>query len=109
MASVLTAVACGTPPATPADPIVVALTSSPVSLDPALGLDESSQKLHQLLYRSLLKTDADLRVVPDLAVRFESADKQTYVAEIPKGVLFHDGREMTAEDVAYTFRRFLDA
>ena len=33
---------------------------------------------------------------------------QTYVAEIPPGVQFHDGREMTSEDVAYTFRRFLD-
>src|SRR5690606_23691348 len=31
-----------------------------------------------------------------------------YVAEIPAGVRFHDGREMTAEDVAFTFRRFLD-
>jgi len=102
------AVACTTPPSTPEDLIVVALASSPVSLDPAVGLDESSQKLHQLLYRSLLKTDADLRVVPDLAVRFESADKQVYVAEIPRGVMFHDGREMTADDVAFTFRRFLD-
>ena len=25
-----------------------------------------------------------------------------------RGVLFHDGREMTAADVAFTFRRFLD-
>jgi len=107
-ASILLVVACGTTPATPSDPIVVALASSPVSLDPAVGLDESSQKLHQLLYRSLLKTDADLRVVPDLAVRFETEDSQVYVAEIPPGVLFHDGREMTADDVAFTFRRFLD-
>ena len=94
-ALLLMAVACGTSPATPADPIVVALASSPVNLDPAVGLDESSQKLHQLLYRSLLKTDADLRVVPDLAVRFETADSQTYVAEIPRGVLFHDGKRST--------------
>ena len=106
--SLLLAVACGTAPATPADPIVVALASSPVNLDPAIGLDESSQKIHQLLYRSLLKTDADLRVVPDLAVRFETDDSQTFAAEIPPGVLFHDGSEMTAEDVAFTFRRFLD-
>ena len=35
-------------------------------------------------------------------------DPQTYIAEIPPGVRFHDGREMTSEDVAYTFRRFLD-
>jgi ABC-type transport system substrate-binding protein len=31
-----------------------------------------------------------------------------YLAEIPHGVRFHDGREMTSDDVAFTFRRFLD-
>ncbi len=96
--------------ATPAPPgaIVVALANSPVNLDPGVGLDEASQKLHQLLFSSLLAIDGALQVVPDLAVRFATADSQTYVAEIPPGVRFHDGREMTAEDVAYTFRRFLD-
>lgn len=94
--------------AAPHDTIVIALANSPTNLDPAVGLDEASQKMHQLLYRSLLKTDDQLRVVPDLAVRFETADSITYLAEIPPGVTFHDGREMTADDVAYTFRRFLD-
>lgn len=100
--------ACQPRLATPRDVIVVALANSPTNLDPGVGLDESSQKLHQLLYHSLLKIDAALRVVPDLAVRFETTDSQRYVAEIPKGVRFHDGREMTSEDVAYTFRRFLE-
>jgi peptide/nickel transport system substrate-binding protein len=100
-------VACGAA-AAPHDTIVIALANSPTNLDPALGLDEASQKMHQLLYRSLLKTDDQLRVVPDLATRFETQDSINYLAEIPPGVTFHDGREMTADDVAYTFRRFLD-
>lgn len=99
---------CRAHSAAPSDTLVIALANSPTNLDPAVGLDEASQKLHQLLYRSLLKTDASLRVVPDLAVRFETTDSQNYVAAIPSGVHFHDGREMTSEDVAYTFRRFLD-
>jgi len=94
--------------AAPHDTIVVALANSPTNLDPAIGLDEASQKMHQLIYRSLLKTDDQLRVVPDLAQRFETEDSINYLAEIPPGVRFHDGREMTADDVAYTFRRFLD-
>jgi peptide/nickel transport system substrate-binding protein len=84
------------------------MASSPATLDPGVGTDEASQKIGQLLFSSLLKIDDALRVVPDLAVRFETADSQVYVAEIPSGVRFHDGRELTAEDVAYTFRRFLD-
>ena len=67
----------------PPGTIVVALANSPTNLDPAFGLDEASQKLHQLLFSSLLKIDGALRVVPDLATRFETTDSQTYVAEIP--------------------------
>jgi peptide/nickel transport system substrate-binding protein len=102
------AAACGREVPVAERPIVVALANSPTNLDPGVGIDESSQKLHQLLFRSLVKIDADLRVVPDLATRFETTDFQTYVADIPPGVRFHDGREMTADDVLYTFRRFLD-
>jgi peptide/nickel transport system substrate-binding protein len=90
------------------DLIVIATANSPTNLDPGIGLDEASQKIHQLLFSSLLKIDDSLRVVPDLATRFEATDDRTYVAEIPKGVRFHDGREMTSADVVYTFRRFLD-
>lgn len=93
---------------TPADYVVLAIQSSPTNLDPGVGLDESSQRVHQLLFSSLLKISDDLRNVPDLAVRFETTDSQTYIAEIPAHVTFHDGREMTSADVAYTFRRFLD-
>ena len=89
-------------------PIVIALANSPTNFDPGVGLDESSQKLHQLLYSSLLKIDDSLRVVPDLAIRFESPDPLTYVTEVRHGVRFHDGRELTSADVAYTYRRFLD-
>jgi peptide/nickel transport system substrate-binding protein len=99
---------CRTPPAAPGESIVMALASSPTNLDPGVGLDESSQRLHQLIFSSLLRIDDTLRNVPDLAVRFDMQDPQTYIAEIPRGVRFHDGREMTSADVAYTFRRFLD-
>ena len=108
LAALLMLAACRSQPATPSDVLVVALANAPTNLDPGVGLDEASQKLHQLLYQSLLKIDANLKVVPDLAVRFETTDRATYIAEIPGGVRFHDGREMTSADVAFTFRRFLD-
>jgi peptide/nickel transport system substrate-binding protein len=100
--------ACGAPAPTIPGALVVAVPSSPANLDPGIGVDEASQKIHQLLYDSLLRIDDDLRVVPDLAVRFETSDSQVFEAELPAGVRFHDGRELTADDVAFTFRRFLD-
>ena len=88
--------------------IVVALANSPINLDPRVGSDEASQKAHQLLYSTLVRIDGNLRVVPDLAESFVVADSITYVARLRPGVLFHNGRELTAEDVVYTFRSFLD-
>jgi peptide/nickel transport system substrate-binding protein len=99
---------CSGPAPRPRDVIVVAMANAPTNFDPAVGLDEASQKIHQLLYESLVKIDDSLRVVPDLAVSLDWPDPLTYVAELPTGVRFHDGTALTAADVAYTFRRFLD-
>jgi peptide/nickel transport system substrate-binding protein len=90
------------------DSIVVGTTNSPVNLDPRVGVDEASQKVHQLLYNTLVHIDDQLRVVPELAESLEHPDELTYVARLRKGVLFHNGRELTAEDVAYTFRSLID-
>ncbi len=90
------------------DAIVVAIANAPLNLDPRVGADEASQKAHQLLYSSLVKIDDQLRIVPELAESLEQPDPVTYVARLKRGVLFHDGHELTAADVVYTFRSFLD-
>src|SRR5579862_7662976 len=87
--------ACGPSPDEPGTGLVVAMQNAPATMDPGVALDEASQKIQQLVFRSLLKIDGHLRVVPDLATRFEALDSLTYLAEIPPGVRFHDGREMT--------------
>lgn len=107
LAGLLLLASCGGPGSRP-DVVAIALANSPANLDPGVGVDESSQKLHQLLFSSLLKIDDALKAVPDLATRFETTDWQTFTVGIPPGVRFHDGREMTSADVAFTYRRFLD-
>jgi peptide/nickel transport system substrate-binding protein len=46
-------------------------------------------------------------VVPELA-ELDLSDPVTYIARLRRGVLFHNGRELTSEDVVYTFGSFLD-
>ncbi len=46
--------------------------------------------------------------MPELAESLEQPDALTYVARLRRGVRFHNGRELTAADVVYTFRSFLD-
>ena len=93
---------------TPPGAIVVGMTNSALDLDPRVAGDEASQKVHQLLYNTLVRIDDNLKIVPDLAETFEQTDPLTYVATLRRGVRFHNGRELTSADVVYTFRSLID-
>jgi peptide/nickel transport system substrate-binding protein len=86
----------------------VAITSSPRDLDPRIGVDEVSQRVHQLVFTPLFKLDARLKVVPGLAASWETPDPTTYIVRLRSGVRFHDGSLLTADDVVYTFASFLE-
>jgi len=88
--------------------ITVAVRSGPTTLDPRQGNDESSQRVSQLIFNSIMEWGDDLRVHPALAERLENPDPLTYVAHLRRGIRFHDGHELTARDVVYTFAAFLD-
>ena len=92
----------------PPEVIVVATANAPSNFDPRAGSDEASQKIHQLLYSHLVRIDDQLRVVPEIAESLTNPEPTRYVATIRSGVRFHDGRALTARDVAFTFNSFLD-
>src|SRR5271156_4850268 len=80
------------------------------SLDPAkfsLGALEYNYAL--LVYSRLAYFDADLNLTPDLAEKWEaSPDQKIWTFHLRKGVKFHDGRDLDAEDVLATYRRLAD-
>ena len=90
------------------DVITVAVLSSPNSLDPRIGSDETSQRVHQLVFDYLLALDEKLRVTGGLATHWDQPDPVTYLVHLRKGVRFHDGHELTAADVVHTFGSFID-
>lgn len=102
------ALACTSTPPAPAGSIVVGMTNAPLDMDPRVAADEASQKVHQLLYSTVVRIDENLRIVPDLAESLEQPDPLTYIAKLRRGVRFHNGRELTAADVVYTFRSLID-
>ncbi len=57
------------------------------------------------LYEPLVTTDASLKVLPCLAERWENPDLTTWIFHLRKGVSFHDGTPLTAEDVVYSLQR----
>jgi len=58
---------------------------------------------------SLLQYDKDMNTLPWLATSWDiSADGKDYTFHLRKGVKFHNGREMVANDVKFSLERILD-
>ncbi|MFB3885878.1 MAG: ABC transporter substrate-binding protein [Thermodesulfobacteriota bacterium] len=85
------------------------LEFSPKTLDPALSTDIYSVTIIQQIYDGLVQFDQDLNVVPGLAKSWKiTPDGLSYLFYLRKGVKFHNGRELTANDFVYSFSRILD-
>ena len=81
----------------------------PLTLDPALVQYTVSAEYVVEIFSGLVTLDAELRVVPDLAERWDvSADGTTYTFFLREGAQFHDGRLVTADDVKYSMERACD-
>ena len=62
----------------------------------------TDRSIRDLMYDSLLGVDLKGNIQPYLAESWEiSPDGKIYTFRLRKGVKFHDGREMTAEDVKF--------
>jgi peptide/nickel transport system substrate-binding protein len=85
------------------------LGQNPVSLDPARITDLYAVSVANQIFDSLVEFDDHLNVLPALAQSWSaSRDGLTWTFNLRQGVLFHNGREMIADDVVYSFSRLLD-
>ncbi|HMU92705.1 MAG TPA: ABC transporter substrate-binding protein [Anaerolineales bacterium] len=96
-----------------ADPTTMVVANAEVAtdtFDPALAYDTASAEIIQNTYETLVFYDGEAtdKFVPMLAESWElSDDGMTYTFKIRSGVKFHEGQDMTASDVAYSFQRGL--
>lgn len=77
------------------------------SLNPYVGVVPAAFETYQLNYDTLtLSADTDFAPVPGLAESWEtSPDGKTWTYHLRTGVKWSDGKDLTAEDVVYTFNR----
>lgn len=64
-----------------------------------------SNKSITLIYDTLLDLDENLNLKPNLAESWERLDDCNVVFHLKKGVKFHNGEELKAEDVKFTLER----
>ncbi|HUF91389.1 MAG TPA: ABC transporter substrate-binding protein [Candidatus Limnocylindria bacterium] len=79
-----------------------------VGLDPHLSFAFASSNFYEHVYSGLTRFNAKMEIEGDLATSWEIPNPTTYVFRLRKGVKFHNGREMTAEDVKYSIERVRD-
>lgn len=84
------------------------IESSPNNLDLRQGTDAQSERVGGLIYDALVKKDAHFILQPWLATSWERPDPLTWVFHIRNNVHFHDGKPLTADDVAWSIRSMID-
>ncbi len=80
----------------------------PITLDPALVTDTGSAQYVAEIFSGLTTIAPDLQLELDLAESFEvSEDGRVYTFTLRPDLLFHNGRRVTADDVAWSIDRAL--
>jgi peptide/nickel transport system substrate-binding protein len=85
-----------------------ARTTEAAGLDPHNVPALANFRVTHLLYEGLVWLDENLVIQPMLAESYSIPDPKTYVFHIRQGVKFHNGADLTAEDVKATVERILD-
>ena len=87
----------------------VALTAQPPTLDPPLTVSQAALDVAQNFFETLYTQDGNFNPTPMLAKSCEiSDDRRTYTFRLREGVLFHNGKEMDADDVAASMNYWLE-
>lgn len=89
--------------------LVLSDYSETQNLNTILVQDTFAVHLGELIFNSLIKFNERFEAVPDLAESWQvSAGGLVWDFKIKKGVLFHDGKELTAEDVSFTYNSIIN-
>ncbi|MBA3841409.1 MAG: ABC transporter substrate-binding protein [Actinobacteria bacterium] len=85
-----------------------ALEQDPGHIAPFGGTLTMTRTAQEPMYESLLQWDKNLNIQPALATGYTVIDKKTIDFHLRKGVKFHNGKELTADDCVYSFAQQLN-
>ncbi|MCJ8348785.1 ABC transporter substrate-binding protein [Moritella sp.] len=85
--------------------ITVAYDADPVSLDPHEQLSGGTLQMSHMLFDPLVRFTKDFDFEGRIAEKWERVNDTTFRFHLRKGVKFHSGNQLTADDVIWTFDR----
>jgi peptide/nickel transport system substrate-binding protein len=84
-------------------PVDIIVSSVPETLDPRYATSLVAVNMSRILYASLFEFGDDLKPIPSLANGIKSRSDLVHIVELRNDIYFHNGKHITARDVAYTF------
>ncbi len=88
-----------------AQDLKIAVAADVTSIDPHFFNLFPNNNIGEHIFDKLVQMDADSRMIPGVATSWKALDETTWEFKLRKGVKFHDGTELTAEDVAFSIDR----
>jgi ABC-type transport system substrate-binding protein len=85
---------------------VEGVIGSPRFINPVYSqISEVDKDLAEIIFSGLMKYDSKGQLVPDIAKEYRILnDGQVYEFDLKEGILWHDGKQLTSDDVIYTIR-----
>jgi len=89
----------------PAQQITIGLGGDVTSIDPHYHNLTPNNNIADHIFGTLVQQDPNQRRVPGLAESWRAVDDLTWEFKLRKGAKFHDGSDVTAEDVVFSIDR----
>jgi len=83
----------------------IGLAADVTSMDPHFLNIAPKINISSHVFDALTQVDEDTRLIPGLAASWRAVDPTTWEFRLRPGVRFHDGAELTAEDVVFSIER----
>lgn len=88
--------------------LVIDVPADALTMDPAIESSTATGIILVNMFDSLLKIEADGKIVPDVATAVKQDDPTTWTIKLRDGVKFTDGEPVDAQAVKYTLDRILN-
>ncbi|NDP43065.1 MAG: ABC transporter substrate-binding protein [Aromatoleum sp.] len=103
--AILTAAFAVAAPPAAAQELKIAVAADITSMDPHFFNLFPNNNMAEHIFDKLVQMDPDSKMIPGLATSWKTIDPTTWEFKLRKGVKFHDGSELTAEDVVFSIDR----
>lgn len=87
------------------DNLIIGISSAPNTLDPRFATDANGQRICNLIFSSLVRLGPDLEIVGELAESWNYKNL-VYTFQLRPNIKFHSGRELTVEDILFSFEEY---